>query len=148
MKIKGLCSKGVVPDFYGTITKIQPALWPGLHMFLEDKLAPNAIVIEYIPNMQPINLFNFSKLRLMKLRHILNEIHQARVYHGDPKPRNMMICSGEQERVLWIDFDTSQTFSESGDLSSRHQSWVEEEVEMMDYFAENLVGFFDLLDDR
>lgn len=113
-------ARGVVPDFYGTITKIQPALWSplNLHMFLEDKLSPNAILIEYIPNRQPINLSNFSKLRLTELRRILDEIHQAGVYHGDPKPRNMMICccSGEQleERVLWIDFDSAQTFSESG----------------------------------
>lgn len=68
--------------------------------------------------MQPINLSNFSKLRLTELRLSLDEIHQAGVYHGDPKPRNMMICccSGEQleERVLWIDFDSAQTFSESG----------------------------------
>ena len=48
-KENGLCERGVIPDYYGTITKIQPTLWPSLHMFLEDRLLPNAILIEYIP---------------------------------------------------------------------------------------------------
>lgn len=52
-----------------------------------------------------------------------------------------MICSGEQERVLWVDFDSSQTFSESDGLSPRQATWIEDEVEMVDYFVEALVGF-------
>lgn len=140
LKAKGLCARGVVPDFYGTITNIQPTHWPSLHMFLEDKLPPNAVLIEYIPNMLSINLSNFSKYRLAKLHRILDDIHQAGVLHGDPKPRNMMICPGEQGRVLWIDFDSAQTFSESVP-SARQETWVEEEVEIMNYFVEVLVGF-------
>ncbi|KAK9366645.1 hypothetical protein V1509DRAFT_231242 [Lipomyces kononenkoae] len=137
MKAKGLCKRGVVPDFYGTVVNIQPTLWPDLHMFLKDKLPPNAVLIEYIPNMQPIDLSNFSEHYLAKLSQILNDIHQARVLHGDPKPRNMMISWGEQDRVLWIDFDSAQTFSEDS-LSPRQETWVKDEVEMMDYFVEAL----------
>lgn len=94
MKAKGLCKRGVIPDFYGTVTKIKPTLWPNLHMFYEDKLPPNAIIIEYIPNMQPMCLSNFSKDYLDRFRHILDDIHQAGVLHGDAKPRNMMISRG------------------------------------------------------
>ncbi|OJJ50297.1 hypothetical protein ASPZODRAFT_58423 [Penicilliopsis zonata CBS 506.65] len=132
LKEKGLCQRGVIPDFYGTITKIQPKLWPTLDKFHEDELPPNAVLIEYIPNMQQMDLTTFSTERLVKLREILDEFHQARVLHGDPKPRNMMVCS-DPERVLWIDFDAAQTFPE-GPLSAKREKWVKEEVEMMEYF--------------
>ncbi|KAJ9226840.1 hypothetical protein DTO027B5_2056 [Paecilomyces variotii] len=137
MKAKGLCTRGVVPDFYGTITNIQPTLWPSLHMFIGDKLPPNAIIIEYIANMEPIGLSNFSEHRLAELYHILKDIHQVRILHGDLYPRNMMIAEGEQDRVLWIDFDSAQTFSE-GPLSPKQEKWFKEEIEMMDYFVKDL----------
>jgi serine/threonine protein kinase len=136
LKAKGLCERGVVPDFYGTITNIQPALWPSLHMFLGDKLPPNAVLIEYVPNIQPIDLSNFSLQYLREFGHVLEEIHRAGILHGDPKPRNMVV-SWDQGRVLWIDFDSAQTFSES--LSTRQRTWIKEEDEMMEYFVEALV---------
>lgn len=139
MKAKGLCRRGIVPDFYGTITKIESTLWPSLHMFVGDELPPNAILIEYVPDIQQISLSNFSKHRLEELRHILYEMHQIRILHGDSYPRNMVV-SGEQDRVLWIDFDSAQTFSEDF-LSPRQEKWFKEEVEMMEYFVEALVRF-------
>ncbi|KAB8212983.1 hypothetical protein BDV33DRAFT_230783 [Aspergillus novoparasiticus] len=142
MKLKGLCKRGIIPNFYGTIRNIQPAVWPNLYMFLDDTLLPNAILIEYIPNLQSIDLSNFSLIRLAKLREILDDIHRARVLHGDPKPRNMMVSLGEYERVLWIDFDSAQTFSE-GNLSPRQEKWIKEEVEMMDYFVDALAQDFE-----
>lgn len=86
--------------------------------------------------MQPIDLSNFSSQYLRELRLILEDIHLAGVLHGDPKPRNMMI-SRDQGRVLWIDFDSAQTFSES--LTPTQKTWIEEENEMMDYFVKALV---------
>ncbi|KAJ9223571.1 hypothetical protein DTO271D3_5887 [Paecilomyces variotii] len=144
LKAKGLCKRGVIPDFYGTITNIQPNSWPDLHMFVGDKLPPNAVLIEYVANMQQISLDNFSELRLEKLRRILDEIHQAKVLHGDPKPRNMMVVSGEQEqdRVLWVDFDSAQTFPEEEPLSPKQELWFREEVEMIEYFNEALAQDF------
>ncbi|KAJ5198189.1 uncharacterized protein N7498_007306 [Penicillium cinerascens] len=104
-------------------------------MFLGDKLPPNAVLIEYVPHVQPIDLSNFSPQYLHELRLILDDIHLTGVLHGDPKPRNMMI-SRDQSRVLWIDFDSAQTFSES--LTPRQKTWIEEENEMMDYFVKAL----------
>ncbi|KAA8646732.1 uncharacterized protein ATNIH1004_005407 [Aspergillus tanneri] len=115
LKEKGLCKRGVVPDFYGTIVKIQPNLWPSLHMFSADVLLPNAILLEYIPNMRQMDLSIFSEHRLNELNRILHDIHRAGVLHGDPDPRNMMVCPGrcgKQDRVLWIDFDSAQLLSE------------------------------------
>ncbi|OJD18345.1 hypothetical protein ACJ73_08727 [Blastomyces percursus] len=141
LKAKGLCNRGVIPDFYGTITKIKATEWPDLHMFHEDKLPPNAILIEYIPNMQQIDLSNFSESYLHRFRDILCEIHEARVYHGDAYPRNMMILPRKKTtRVLWIDFDSAQTFPEEGALTSRQKMWVDKEMKLVDYFIKNLVG--------
>jgi tRNA A-37 threonylcarbamoyl transferase component Bud32 len=107
-------------------------------MFLDDKLPPNAIVIEYIPNMKQIDLSNFSRQRVETFRDILFQMHQANILHGDPKPRNMMIA---KNRILWIDFDSAQTFLENQALTSIQHKWFKEEVEMMEYFVEALVRF-------
>ncbi|BCS01645.1 uncharacterized protein AKAW2_51986S [Aspergillus luchuensis] len=144
LESKGLCQRGVIPNFYGTIRKIQPADWPDLHMFLNDKLPPNAVLIEYIPHLQQIDLSNYSPQRLAILREILDDIHAAGVLHADPKPRNMMVSvAEEEERVLWIDFDSAQTFTEFVDLSPRQQKWFDKENEMMDYFVDALAKDFD-----
>lgn len=88
-------------------------------MFREDKLPPNAVLIEYIPDMESIDLSDSSKDYLVKLRQILDDIHRAGILHGDAKPRNMMISrtQGKHDRALWIDFDCAQTFPEGYSLS-------------------------------
>ncbi|KAL4944399.1 hypothetical protein BDV06DRAFT_187527 [Aspergillus oleicola] len=109
LKAKGLCERGVVPYFCGLVRNLKSALWTCFDMFLDNSLPPNAILIEYIPNLQQIDLTNFSKGRLARIRQILDDIHEAGVLHGDPMPQNMMISpggqgkQGEQDRVLWID---------------------------------------------
>lgn len=140
LKEKGLCARGVVPDFYGAITQIQPADWPNaLHHFCNDKEPANAIFIEYIPNMQPISLTNFSEAHLSKVSNILKEIHDLRILHSDIYPRNMMVAKGEQgqeDRVLWIDFDAAWTNPPDDDWS---RELFEEERLIMQYFAKVLV---------
>ncbi|PWY81701.1 hypothetical protein BO94DRAFT_567321 [Aspergillus sclerotioniger CBS 115572] len=138
LKQKGFCTRGVVPDFYGTLTNIQPTSWPNLYMFVDDKLPPNAIFIEYIPGMSKLDLSNYSPSNVNRLRDILFEMHQTKMLHGDSMPRNMMICSGQENRVLWLDFDSAQTFPEDEALTTRQERWVAEEVELMDYFVDGL----------
>lgn len=140
LKAKRFCKRGVTPNFYGTITKIQLAEWLDLHMFLEDKLPPNAILIEYIPNMKMVNLSNYSKQTLDTLFAILWGMHQARVLHEDSIPRNMMVCEN-LKRLLWFDFDSAQMFPEYGSLSQRHETWFAEEVETVEYFVDNMVCY-------
>ncbi|PYI04444.1 hypothetical protein BO78DRAFT_449844 [Aspergillus sclerotiicarbonarius CBS 121057] len=127
LKQKGFCKRGV----------------PDLHMFFDDKLPPNAILIEYIPDMRKMDLETFSSSNVNRLRDVLLEMHQAKILHGDPMPRNMMVCSGQEGRVLWIDFDSAQTFAEDEALTVGQEKWVEEEVEMMDYFVQGLTEDYD-----
>lgn len=47
LKDRGLCDRGIVPQFYGTIDQIDPKDYlPYLEMFLEDKYPPNAILLD------------------------------------------------------------------------------------------------------
>ncbi|KAB8240139.1 hypothetical protein BDV35DRAFT_374504 [Aspergillus flavus] len=137
LKARGVCDKGYVPDFYGLIENIDAVEWsPYLKEFLNDRLPPNAILIEYVPNLHRIDLSTFSTARTQKIRKILEEIHKAGVYHGDPFPRNMMVQE-DSDRVLWIDFDRAQTFS-CDSITARQRQWLKEEDELVDYFVEAL----------
>jgi tRNA A-37 threonylcarbamoyl transferase component Bud32 len=108
-------------------------------MFRDDLWPPNAVLIEYVADMHQIDLSTFSKSRLVSLRAILGEIHDAKVCHGDVYPRNMMVASGEPDRVLWIDFDSAQTLPENEPLTPMQQKWVTVETLRMDYFVNGLV---------
>ncbi|KAL2001942.1 hypothetical protein VTN02DRAFT_958 [Thermoascus thermophilus] len=137
LKAKGLCQQGVIPDFYGVIEQIDPKDWqPHLKRFLNDRLRPNAVLIEYVPNICQINLSTFSEERIAKLHAILRSIHAAGVYHGDLYPRNMMVQM-DTDRVLWIDFDCAQTFPE-GSIPERQQQWIQGEDKFMGEFVEFL----------
>ncbi|PYI10983.1 hypothetical protein BO78DRAFT_304145, partial [Aspergillus sclerotiicarbonarius CBS 121057] len=132
---RGLCNRGYVPGFYGLIEHIKPADYlPYLKDFLGDN--PNAILLEYVPDIHPIGLENLSKRRLYKLQSILSEIHDAGSIHGDPYPGNIMVQESS-DRALWIDFDRAQTFTPQS-MNRRHMNWLEEEAEMMDYFVNAL----------
>ncbi|PWY73006.1 hypothetical protein BO70DRAFT_373299 [Aspergillus heteromorphus CBS 117.55] len=128
-----LCERGVVPDFHRTIEKLDPTQYPQLSMFINDERPPSAIIKEYIPNMEPINVSNYAERRMIRLREILDDIHNANIVHGDPWPRNMMVCSRQNSRVLWIDLDSAQTFDERP-FTSRQDGWIKEEDRVLDYF--------------
>jgi Lipopolysaccharide kinase (Kdo/WaaP) family len=139
LKEKGLSARGVVPKFYGSIKRIQPQHWkPHLDMFLNDVLPPNAILIEHIPHLHQLDLSTYSKDRMDKLVSILRDIHKAGILHGDPYPRNMMVARGNPDRVLWIDFDRAQLLPAT--LTARQQELVDDENEMVDYFAKMIVS--------
>ncbi|KAJ5191970.1 uncharacterized protein N7498_010955 [Penicillium cinerascens] len=138
LKARGFCERGDIPDVYGVIKQINPASegWGFLRPYFEDGPRPNAIVIEYVPNSRIIDLSNFSDEALRNLRHILTEMHEAWVYHGDPYPRNMLLQEGSG-RALWIDFGSAQTYA-PGIVTERQRSWFVSEVRLMDEFIEEL----------
>ncbi|KAE8400505.1 hypothetical protein BDV37DRAFT_257344 [Aspergillus pseudonomiae] len=141
LKERGLCQEGVVPDFYGVIEQIDPIQWrPHLNRFLKDKLRPNAILLEFIPNIKQIDLATYTEDRAAALLEILDKIHDAGVCHGDPYPRNMVV-QPETGRVLWIDFDRAQTVSDSS-ITNRQRSWMEDDTlmtsELLDLLAKDV----------
>ncbi|KAL4880754.1 hypothetical protein BJY04DRAFT_218911 [Aspergillus karnatakaensis] len=137
LKSKGLCERGAIPDFYGTFRDIQPIDFTFLEMFHDDELPANAILLEYIPNLQQIDLSTYTPHRLTKVRQILADMHQANVYHGDSWPRNMAVSVVDgQERVVWIDFDQAQTLPETGERTEVQQRWFRDEVALVEEFIE------------
>lgn len=131
----------MVPNFYSVIEQINPvSCQPFLKWFLKDKLLPNAILIEYILDLHEIDLSTFSDYRIAALCTILKNIHRVEIYHGDPYPQHMMVQK-YTKRVLWIDFDHAQTFSERGWESQ----WIMDEKEMVDEFLNALVSIPQLL---
>ncbi|RDH28602.1 hypothetical protein BDQ94DRAFT_162759 [Aspergillus welwitschiae] len=122
LKERGLCEQGIVPDFYG------------------DKLRPNAVLLEFIPSLMEIDLAKYTEDRAATLLDILHKIHDARIYHGDPYPRNIVL-QPETGKVLWIDFDRAQTFPE-GPITERQNSWMKINTlmtaELLDLLVRNM----------
>ncbi|RAL04250.1 uncharacterized protein BO80DRAFT_348039 [Aspergillus ibericus CBS 121593] len=131
LKAAGVCDRGLVPDFFGSMRKFDPAPYqPHLKMFMEDEYPPSAIFLEYIPNLEMITIHNYTPQRMENLIRSIKEIHKAFVLHHDPKPRNMMVVKDDPERVIWLDFDRARTFD--GDLvTDAQRQLLDEELEMV-----------------
>lgn len=140
LKEHGLCDSGLVPNFLESMRKFDPHLCqPHLNSFLYDEHLPSAIFLDYIPDLEMINIHNCTEKRLNNLITGVQEIHRALVRHRDPKPRNMMVVRNDPERVVWIDFDRAETYDE-GEISDDERRLLREEEEIVVGFAECLVS--------
>lgn len=84
LKETGLCARGIVPDFYGTMNKFDPKrCTKRLRGFIraKERSFPNALFIEYIPNMEMLELHNYTEERLDKFVANLREIHDVAFIH-------------------------------------------------------------------
>lgn len=136
---RGLCARGIAPQFYGTIESIDPMLCqPHLKVFAKDEYPATAILLEYIPNMQPLFWSNYTEKRMHNFVDGIYEIHKVLVQHSDVHPRNMMVVEGEPDRAIWIDFDRGQTFN--GDLTERQKEWFANEKLLVTGMADFMVG--------
>ncbi|KAJ5783533.1 uncharacterized protein N7518_009210 [Penicillium psychrosexuale] len=102
---------------------------------LDRKARPNGVLIEYIPDLNMIDISNYTEQRAQKLKQLLAEIHKAGIVHLDPYPRNMLI-QGDSDRVLWIDFELSQIYDPE---HLEHPRYFTFEREDMDRFIQKLV---------
>lgn len=140
LRDKGLCDRGIVPRFLGSMRKFDQSLCqPYLEMFLDDEYPPSAIFLEYIPNMEMITLNNYTQQRMDNLIAGIREIHKALVLHGDLKPRNMMVMKDDPERVIWIDFDRAVTYEEAS-ITDSEKSLLEDEEITLVYFKQFMVS--------
>ncbi|KAL3468845.1 serine/threonine protein kinase [Aspergillus californicus] len=106
-------TRGFVPTFYGFIDQIDPAAFhPAFQHFARDKLKPSAILLEYLPNAEPLNCVNYSVALYPQAIERLKEIHRAGVLHRDLYPRNLLLVRGNPDRLVWIDFDVATTFTD------------------------------------
>ncbi|RFU24013.1 hypothetical protein B7463_g12327, partial [Scytalidium lignicola] len=129
LKESGICDRGIVPQYYGTIKNIDWQLYqPHLDMFASDPYAPNAIILEYVQNAQMLNEDNYTTLRMENFLSGIKEIHKVSIEHSDPATRNMMVVDGDPERAVWIDFDRAQTFER---LRQQDIKWIEFEFKLV-----------------
>lgn len=120
--------------------KFDPSLCqPHLKMFLDDEYLPSALFLEYIPNLEMIQLHNYTRQRMENILSGIREIHGALVRHRDLKPRNMMVVKNHPERVVWIDFDRAETYDEDK-ITCEQRCLLEEEEEVVLGFKECLVS--------
>ncbi|EDP47895.1 hypothetical protein AFUB_097460 [Aspergillus fumigatus A1163] len=78
LKEHGLCDSGLVPNFLGSMRKFDPHLCqPHLNSFLYDEHLPSAIFLDYIPDLEMINIHNCTEKRLNNLITGVQEIHRA-----------------------------------------------------------------------
>ena len=133
LKDRGLCDRGIVPNFLGSMRKFDPsACLPHLKMFLDDEYLPNAIFLEYITGVEMITLENYTQQRMDNIISGIQQIHKTLVRHRDPKPRNMMVVIGTAERVVWVDFDRAETYDEHKITSEQEQLIRNEEQIVVD----------------
>jgi hypothetical protein len=111
LKAFSLCEKGHIPDFYGLIKDIDLKTegWePHLEAFAGEPEFPNALVIEFFPNLRPFELSTYSAERADQLKTTVVEIHKAGVLHDDVRQRNTKVQE-ETNRARLIDFDRAMT---------------------------------------
>lgn len=140
LKDQGLCDRGIVPYYLGSMRKFDPSLCqPHLKMLLDNEYPPSAIFLEYIPKLEMLHLQHYTQQRADKFAEGIREIHKALVRHGDPKPRNMMVVTDDPERVVWIDFDRAKTY-DGDQITSEQKALLDEEEETVVGFNECLVS--------
>ncbi|KAI2719515.1 hypothetical protein CBS147333_3405 [Penicillium roqueforti] len=115
LKAGGFCELRSVPDFYGVVENIDLMAkgWqPQLKEFYDETLPEgldleglnltarlNGILMEYIPDLNMIDISNYTEQRAQRLKQLLAEIHKAGILHNDTYLRNMLI-QGDSDRVL------------------------------------------------
>ncbi|KAL2375724.1 hypothetical protein RJZ90_007918 [Blastomyces dermatitidis] len=138
LQVHGVAEKGYVPQFYGSMEKLEPEFWqPNLNMFINDTELPSAIFIEYIPNMRQLHLDTFSKDCMAKFVQAIKAITAALVMHNDLKARNFMVTPGE--RVVLLDFNRARTY-DNNTITAEQQEWLREDVQIVQDLGRLLVG--------
>ncbi|WEW59415.1 hypothetical protein PRK78_004887 [Emydomyces testavorans] len=140
LKEHGLCDRGIIPYFYGSMSKFDPKLCePYLKAFWDDEYPPSAIFLEYIPNIERLTFENFNDKRADNWVKGLREINKALVNHHDAVPRNMMVVKDDPERVVWLDFDRAWTFNPKK-ITAQEKTWLAEEDEGLVYMMETMLS--------
>ncbi|EED21986.1 conserved hypothetical protein [Talaromyces stipitatus ATCC 10500] len=100
LKERGLCDGGIVPRFFGTMDKFHPRqCLPYLKAFVNDEYFPSAIFLDYTPNMEMIQLHNYTRERTDDLIRGIQEIPKVLLrYHKDPKSQKSDGCKERPEK--------------------------------------------------
>jgi hypothetical protein len=140
LSLFGVCERKLVPYYYGYIDRLDPASFrPHLDNFTNDVHHPRAILLEYLQDTEELNCVNYSDERIRAAIKGLREIHRSLVHHHDVYPKNILIVHGQLERVVWVDFDITITFSNKESMGYREEQHCEQEIKLVESFGELLV---------
>ena len=143
LRAKGVCDRGIVPHFHGTIEPLEPKLCqPFLYSFLDDDVLPKAALLEFVPNMRSLAWSTYDEKAVAQFLPALREINDAWVMPSDVYPRNMMLTGDPSRPILHIDFDHAQTLPDDGSATDRQKSWFKTEWDSVKYIIDALVGHF------
>lgn len=148
LKRNKFCARGVVPDFHGVITDMDPSEWPDWQIFHRENEPPlpaNAILMEYIDDMEFIKPSIYTPERGARLSQIMDEFHGIGFRHGDCYPRNMITVPGRgdaKDRVLWIDFELSKLV-DLDSMDAHENELLQEEREVMNQFVQSIAIDFE-----
>ncbi|EER37896.1 conserved hypothetical protein [Histoplasma capsulatum H143] len=137
-----ICDAGFVPQFYGYMLAINPTSWaPHLDAFQHDTGLPCAVLMEYLPNVLLMNCVTYTKVRMEKAAIGIRKIHSALIEHNDCYPKNIVIIPGNQEKVLWIDFDVAIVYPNDAYVGERERGYMEFEAKVVESFGRKLVCY-------
>ncbi|THH00811.1 hypothetical protein EW026_g1751 [Hermanssonia centrifuga] len=149
----GICEKGTVPRCYGWFDLSRadvehicalPGIDKDLAALKTLRRTPKAIILEYFPDAVRLSVTNITlDIADVALR-ALHTIHSAYVMHKDIHRRNILLLP--DNRVIWVDFDSSTCLSEAGS-KMRRQDLLGELEEGWGLFYNFLVRV-SLLNDR
>ncbi|GJE84687.1 hypothetical protein PsYK624_007630 [Phanerochaete sordida] len=140
----GACAKGTVPMCFGwsrlSEAHVQAILdMPDLSdhaadLEFENGELPKVIVLEYFPKAETMSIANVTRPIADKALRALHDIHAAYVEHGDIHGRSILVLP--EERVVWINFNSSRTasarkFTRSELFTELRQAW--------DYFYMSMI---------
>ncbi|EER45817.1 conserved hypothetical protein [Histoplasma capsulatum H143] len=142
LKQSKICDSGTVPNFYGFMLAINPAnCAPYLNAFQHDTDFPSAILIEYLPKPLEMNCVTYTAECMQKAVIGIQKVHSALVEHNDPYPKNILIVpsnQGDQERVIWVDFDIAIVYPNDTYIEKKGRSRIEFETEVVESFGQLL----------
>ncbi|GAM89999.1 hypothetical protein ANO11243_080390 [Dothideomycetidae sp. 11243] len=139
----GLCARGLVPQFFGATTDARATLPSSaveyLSAFEDDEDPPAAVLLEYIPDLQPMDLSTFTYDRKNRFL-ALQELHTLPVLHCDIASRHILV-QPSTNRVVFIDFDRAQTFPPAVMSQMFEEAFVEEKLlvtEFLDFMESDV----------
>ncbi|KAK2782579.1 hypothetical protein FQN53_009712 [Emmonsiellopsis sp. PD_33] len=129
LKAHGVCEKGYVPDYYGSIKKAD----------FSDDLRPgpcdvSAIFLEYLPNLRRLDKAAHTEERWMRAEKGIDAIHEARVVRNHGRESSIdqfaFVSTDEaRERIVWMDFEYSSIYPEDETLCSDQELEIRMEAE-------------------
>ncbi|KAK2741441.1 hypothetical protein FQN55_008357 [Onygenales sp. PD_40] len=136
LKKSKICDSGTVPNFYGFVLAINPAhCAPHLDAFQHDTDFPCAVLIEYLPTPLVLNCVTYTAEHMQKAVIGIQQIHLALIEHNDPYPKNILIVPGDQERVVWVDFDVAIVYPNDTCIGEKGRHRIEFETEVIKGFG-------------